>query len=355
MGNPGLSEARPVSDTSSLSPGTGERPVLLILPRMHGFFSLVFQAVGQAHLAEKAGQVPVVYFNRHCPYWSDAGYQGARNVWTYFFEPLSDVAVGDLFSADRARLESGTVDDFQALAQGSRVVVTDLYPDVVEYFSPLGVNFDRNFVHGLMKKFVRLKPALRAKVDDFHQAHFGSQRVLGVHYRGIEKTQGAFKDGVVLRRTPGLKQAFLREMGRRIGAEPGLRVFVATDSVQFLEEAKDAFGEAVFCREARRLESNDEAVGLHFSAEARTHGPMLAEEVLLDALLLARTDFLIHGVSNVSNAALFLNPRLRHLDIEVKYGRTRIYLRREFYRQLRKRLPRVAKLVQRTESLLRRH
>ena len=327
--------------------------VLLILPRIHGFFSLVFQAVGQAYLADKAGQSPVVYYNRHCQYWSDSGYNGARNVWEYFFEPLSEVTIDQLFPIKRAILEGYTTDEFVALCSNTRITATKRYPPVIEFKSPIGVYFQRRFVNQLLNKYLVLKPPIRDKVDDFYRAHFQSRPILGLHYRGLEKFQGQESDFLISRQTTDLKKAYFGEMRRYLRKHPSARIFVATDSEQFLEEVVAAFGNAVFFREATRLKRQEEAVGLHFSNQAKLNGPRLAEEVLLDALLLAKTDYLIHGISNVSNAALFFSPRLKHIDIEVRYGRTEVYLRREFYRLMNRLSPRAARLAERLERFVR--
>ena len=311
--------------------------VLLILARREGLFSLVFQVLGLAHLAEKAGLTPVVYFNRQCLYWSDQGYQGSRNVWEYFFEPLSSVKIENLFSLDTIVSEDLSLEQFRELTRGTRVKVTNTYPDVVEYWSPLGIQSERNFVHRLMSKYMVFKPVIRAKADAYSQSCFGPNSVIGVHYRGQEKASGS--DGVVRGRTRELKRAFFREMRSQIERRPGSRLFVATDSASFLDEAKEAFGDAVLFREARRLPTDNESVGLHFTSDAQKYGAVLAEEVLIDALLLARTNCFIHGISNVSNAVLYMNPQLEHTDIELRTTPGTIYLRREFFRRLEKLLP----------------
>jgi hypothetical protein len=326
---------------------SGDRKVLLILARPQGFFSLVFQVLGQSYLAEKAGATPVVYFNRLCPYWSEAGYEGARNVWEYFFEPLSELSIHDLFPAGPEFLETATLEQFTDLARSTNIAVTDAYPDVVEYWSPIGVYAELNFVHRLTEKFLVLKPGIRAKVEAYQQTHFAGGPVIGVHYRGMEKVVGKIRDGVVLARATHLRYAFLAEIRKQLEQRPGARIFVATDSAQFLEAVLNQFGEAVIYRDASRLDKENETVGLHFSQEAEQNGARLAEEVLLDTLLLARSDFFVHGISNVSNAALFLNPALPHCDMEMKTSGRSIYLRRELYRRAEKRFPRLISGIKR--------
>lgn len=324
---------------------------LLILPRMHGFFSLVFGAVGQAYLAEKAGMTPVVYFNRHCPYWSDAGYNGERNLWNYFFEPLSSVSVQELFPGIPTKtLESYGLQQFQELCAGTRVTATSEYPEeIVEYKSPIALWSKRKFVHDLLNRYAVLKPNIRGKVEAYQRANFTSYHVIGVHYRGVEKSIGKTKDGVVPKRTTSLKAFYLSEVRTRLRSVPSAKIFVATDSAQFLEMVQQEFGDAVLCRAATRLSEEEEIVGLHFKQHAELAKPLLAEEVLLDSLLLARTDFLIHGVSNVSNAALFFNAGLPHFDVELRQSPA-FYLKKELVRQVARFAPAVITGLQQRAS-----
>jgi hypothetical protein len=327
----------------------GETPIVLILPRMHGFFSLVFQAVGQAHLAEKTGVTPVVYFNRHCPYWSDEGYNGSRNVWDYFFEPLSKITVESLFPIEPNLLEGFTLDEFAERCAGTRVTVTNRYPPVIECMSPIGVSFERSFVHGLLNKHLILKPRVRQMVDDFCRAHFQTRPILGVHYRGIEK----LGDPLYSRKAADPQECYLREMRLFLRKHPSARIFVATDSRQFMEAAKSAFGDTVISREVTRLEKEEESVGLHFRNPAKINGPRLGEEVLLDALILAKTDFFIHGISNVSNAVLFFNPKLKHIDVEIRYGKKSVFLYKELQRRVGQVAPPVAEQMKNLEHYVR--
>ena len=74
-----------------------------------------------------------------------------------------------------------------------------------------------------------------------------------------------------------MRHVYFRQMKRYLDKHPKARVFVATDSVQFLEEAKAAFGDAVCALEATRLETADEIKGLHFSDHAKSKGALLGE------------------------------------------------------------------------------
>ena len=336
-----------MTDATQADDGTGGR-ILLILPRMHGFFSLFFEAIGQAYLAQKAGMTPVVYYNRHSPYWSDAGYNGERNLWNYFFEPLSSQRIEKLFpGVPLEALEGYDFKQFQNLCQGTQITPVEHYPeDVIEYKSPFAVWSQREFVHNLVSRYAILKPAIREKVEAYERDYFASHKIIGVHYRGLEKSQGQTRDGVVAIRKIDMQNYFLDEVRSRLRKFPSARVFVATDSAEFLAEARRRFGSAVLNREATRLSKEEEILGLHFKQHAEQVKPLLAEEVLLDVLLLARTSFLVHGVSGVANAALGFNPALPHFDVEVRHGKTSFYVLKELIRQISRVAPLAVAMLQ---------
>jgi len=93
----------------------GARPearVVIIFPRRVGLFSLFLQVVGQIYLSRGHNIIPVVYFNDHSLYWSAQGYNGARNVWEYYFEPISEFHITDLIDHDPMLLESCNIWEF---------------------------------------------------------------------------------------------------------------------------------------------------------------------------------------------------------------------------------------------------
>lgn len=299
---------------------------LVILPRYAGFFSLVFQVLGSVYLAQKKGIKCVVYFNKHCPYWSQNGYNDSRNVWEYYFEPLSDISINDLFSQDSSILEEYSLNDFLNIPS-SDVIVSNEYPPVVEWFSPLKIEAQRPFVHSLFEKYVRPKSHIINKVNDFFDKNFKGKMLLGIHYRGKEKINGhgSHPDYVIPDRAHDLSESYLNEISLFKKRYPDSRIFVATDSASFLKSVCELYGDDVVYQDAFRLSESEECIGIHHSSHVKTEGAKFGEEVLMDALLLSKSNFFIHGISNVSSAVLHMNPTLMHTDVEYLYGPTEVY------------------------------
>lgn len=59
------------------------------------------------------------------------------------------------------------------------------------------------------------------------------------------------------------------------------------------------------------------------SSSAKAGNYRKGEEVLLDALLLSRCDFLLHAASGVAEVAMYWNPSLHQHSVHLQYRRKR--------------------------------
>ena len=106
-------------------------------------------------------------------------------------------------------------------------------------------------------------------------------------------------------------ESYVRALDDQLAGTPGARIFTATDCGRFLERLRARYGERVVYTAARR---SRDGRPVHFGNSAS------AEEVLIDALLLARTRHLVHGISNVSAAVLAFNRTLSHTSLATSPG-----------------------------------
>jgi hypothetical protein len=90
---------------------------------------------------------------------------------------------------------------------------------------------------------------------------------------------------------------------------PGrFQVFVATDERPFVEFMRAQFADRIVALDVPRAGANGGGVHLDPAIPAAEKG----ESAVLDALLLASTNYVIKGRSNLSDAALVFNPRLAY-------------------------------------------
>jgi hypothetical protein len=196
------------------------------------------------------------------------------NWWEYYFEPIN---IGS-HSGAPARVVSP--------------YYHDLCANRIEQTMP------RERAARLVARYVVLKPRIRAIVDAYVREHWGDAMVLGVHYRGTDKSAEAPRvpfDEV---------EAVVRHAISRAGPRPG-KLFVATDEQAFLDYMRDRFPAQLLYREMFR--STD---GRAIDVVNADGNHQKGEDAVLDCLLLSRTHALIRTASNLSLCAALFNPHV---------------------------------------------
>ncbi len=159
----------------------------------------------------------------------------------------------------------------------------------------------------LTARYIRVEPALRARVDMFREQHFGDAFVIGVHYRGTDKKQ-------LYPYVSPAYSLFETEIQRVLEARTPARyrLFVATDEVEFAEWAGARFGgHVVCCPSAPRLSAADTRAGRTGTHKSDRFTPYIkGESAVLDCLLLATCQYLVKNRSSLSDVSLAFNPGL---------------------------------------------
>eukprot|EP00656_Telonema_subtile_P026397 TRINITY_DN2836_c0_g1_i1.p1 TRINITY_DN2836_c0_g1~~TRINITY_DN2836_c0_g1_i1.p1 ORF type:complete len:1301 (-),score=259.34 TRINITY_DN2836_c0_g1_i1:157-4059(-) len=132
--------------------------------------------------------------------------------------------------------------------------------------------------------------------------------MLGVHLRGTDK-QHEIGGKIVP------PQEYVPYIERYLALHPGAVVYVATDSPSFLAQLRALVPDVHFM-------SSDRTEANAFLDKSVASKARLAADVLIDALILSESDFILHTNSAVSEYAIYFNPRLRDSSINVQYGFT---------------------------------
>ncbi len=184
---------------------------LLVIKAWGGdFWTDVEHVLGQALLAELSGRTPVVHWGAN----SRFGGASQADAFAQFFAPLSAATLDDCarresffpakWNGDNLRAEN--LDRFEGagarmsalhlLARDEAVVVGDFRTQASELaawiepgsaYAGLDVGALRR---ALAARFLRLQPALQARVDAFAREHLQGRRWLGVQARGDGPTAG---------------------------------------------------------------------------------------------------------------------------------------------------------------------
>lgn len=147
----------------------------------------------------------------------------------------------------------------------------------------------------LVRRHLPVKPEMAESVEQFWSEHFGTERVLGVHFRGTDKTDEAPRVSWEAMRTT--VSNYLRS-NREIGA-----LFVASDEAEFRKYMKSAFPKLPVVSLQSRLAAN-------YKADLGAENYRKGEEAMMDCLLLSRCQALIRTTSFLSAWASIFNPKL---------------------------------------------
>ena len=288
---------------------------LLIKAWGYGFWSDMDHVIGQLLLAELTGRTPVVHWGANTLF----GASDVANAFELYVEPVSAATQDGLaawgqsfFPAKwtRETLREDNLNKFQGpgsrtsalhlLARDEDDVVSDFHGKVVELMpwiepdSPWhGLDYTAVY-RRLVAKYIRLQPALEARVDAFARERMAGRRWVAVHVRGSDKV-------TEMRDLALVNAQYQQRIEKMLQADPALGVFLLTDSEHFAREYRERYGDRVLAADVAR---SADATGVHYAGH---EGRKLGEEVVLDAFLAARCDaFLGNGGSNVSAA-------IRHL------------------------------------------
>ena len=271
------------------------RPFFIYGRECCGLFSIVFQVLALARAAELSGTTAIVYLGREVCFWEDVGYNGSRNAWEYFFEPISSLTLADL-GLSNAELEGSLQTTLQEeLSARVNFTNTYLWDKIGAFGLPNYTTQEQlDYLVDAGRRYLRVRSIVRARAEAFCKQRFRAH-VIGVHYRGTDKST----------ETPLLRPESYEETLDRLPRES--QIFVATDSASFLAGMQDRYGSRIIATEAIRSTDHQP---VHI-----TGGAAAAEQGLVDALLLSRCSLLIHGPSNLPGGAVIFNPSILRIDL----------------------------------------
>jgi hypothetical protein len=300
-----------------------DRDVLVV--RMNhcnaGFFAQVQFALNQIRWAESKKLIPVVHFGRDSVDGPNAYYEegAGPNVWEYYFEPVGGLtldAARELARESGRRLLTLSYWELWRLHYEEPTSVFT-YPygyyrrfdDKAAYLDAPWWAAQRAEGRRLVRRYVRVRPEIMAKVDEFVDHHFDGG-VLGVHARGTDK-QDTGSGSAVARIVPPAE--YFPLIDRYLRANPTARVFFATDQRQFREEMQTRYGDRLLSVASTLSDSTVNA--FQAQRERGAGNRAKGEEVLIDALLLSRCDFLLKCTSAVGEFAQYFSDTLESIDL----------------------------------------
>ncbi len=283
--------------------------IIRIGHRGAGFFAFVQYALNQIRHCERHNLLPVInYDSSH----NNTFYDPTRgpNMWDYYFHPPAGYSFEDI----RTRLE----DSDDPLRREHMTCLTDeeisdlcqRNPDSIYHYTygywrsnpPSDARrwYDEQRRKGqaYVAKYLKINEAILETVDQFMSTK--NDYWVGAHIRGTD-----------MRYAPTVPlQRYFEHFDKTLEERTNARLFVATDQQQYIDALIDRYGNRLVYQNCLRSESE---VVPH---KMRRENPSRAgDEVLMDAIILSRCDFLLKCPSAVGEFAHYLNPNLRSLDL----------------------------------------
>lgn len=241
----------------------------IVYPHGGGVFSLLNNVITCLDLY-RGGKVH--------PDWTGSSYGRPEdgNLWNYLFEP-TEAPTGDY---DVIR---GYPDQWLTYKN-----VHHLYTGDQEW---------RERLNYLYETFISPLPEIMARVDEFINFH------LGPHYTSALIRFDGHSGEQVSDQSQGLNQYMGAILDNWLPEE---KVFVMCGDFATMEYFNTASGDAVFYPHTRRTpDRSTDCFGFNSIEDAKN--------VLIEVLIASRGRALFHGISNMSTAALIINPSLKSI------------------------------------------
>ena len=249
----------------------------------NGFFAEYRKVLGALYFAEMYGFIPVVEYAPSFSYFENTLIHETSNPYEYYFLQPSDITIKDM-------KESNTVINFreenlllvEQLKPGNGYEITDVYKEAMAEIT---------------RKYIKLNPTIKEKMDNDLKQIFDGSRILGVHIRGTDFKQ-EFK------RHPKFVTVseYITTVKKIIKQYNFDKIFLATDDLYAEREFYKEFSDRLILFNDVIRKEGKESVML--SEEKRTnHHFLLGYEVLRDMYALAASDGIVAGLSQVSICA----------------------------------------------------
>jgi hypothetical protein len=248
--------------------------------RYAGLMSYFVQVVSNLNVVKNTSNKLYVKFDENMRY-QDLRY--GKNVWDYYFkQPFN-------FSSEEV---AGAIKIKDVWFEGNLSIPPRLTQDVIQDSGEI------------IKTYIHLKSHVQEKIEQFLERNTQpSDKILAVHKRGTDHICDA----------PLLNtQTYLKCIDEYIDSYD--KLLLCTDEEYIIDEFKQRYGDKlIYYSSIRATENNN--IGIHQSVGLLDPYKM-GEDVIIETYLMSRSDFLIKTVSNVSNAALLINPSLKYVEID---------------------------------------
>ena len=273
-----------------------------------GFFSNYYWVMGHVIFAKKLGYIPVVDMKNYPTLYSeDTPLDGIDNAWNYYFENVGDVSLEEAYASGKYVL--GEIRNLHKY--------TDRDVDSVYRFpSKKAVSF----YNAVVTKNIRIRADILDRFEDYYKRNVANWRTIGVHIRGTDMKNDLGHP------MPANTAKYIEAISKLVESDGAIqKIYLATDEktvVDSVSDAVSAFSNTkiqLVYQDAFRsdIQTASRQTGIHeqhIENPRERHKYLMGLEVLQDAWMLSRCDYLICGYSNITNTVLIWNDN-KFIDV----------------------------------------
>jgi hypothetical protein len=242
-----------------------------------GFFSIFFSILINIELAIKRKYIPFVDLeNFHTKYNQKKKIRNTYNSWEYYFKKISNYNLREIYQSKNVYFSKKKID--------TRKHIKD--HEFCKYKK-------------IITRYIKINNFIKKKVENFAKINFNGKKVLGVHFRGSDmKTTPSHPFPPTFIQVTFLIDNFLNKYGYD-------KVFVVTEQLNYFHRLKKKYKNKIIFFNSFR--SNKKKI---FNITSRhNHRYLLGRDILIETLLLSKTDIIISSKTNVSKAALLFSKK----------------------------------------------
>lgn len=249
-----------------------------------GFFGNMFMTLNGIHMCEAAGVLPIPFWDSRCLFY-DSRY--GSNAWDYYFQQPKTFLLNTQYTKAKDWI---------------------FLPDAGTPY-PLPERTSIRLAYAFcIKHFVRLRADVQYAIDSAHALMFEDRSVVGVHMRLTDAALG-FEGRTV----PSIEH-YVKFIDKLLESHNFSGIFLATDSTDAVTAMRRRYGNRILTLDCIRS-NNDVSIHGHYDSGVAGSPYLKGFEVIRDAYLLSKTDFLVRTHSRVTAYSLCLNPGLEFVNV----------------------------------------
>jgi len=250
-----------------------------------GFFSILFSVLINLELCSKKKYIPFIDLeNFHTKYNQKNMIDNTFNSWEYYFHKISNYNLNNIYKSKNVYFSKKKIDTRKHIKKNE----FDKYKKIIG-------------------KYIKVKDSINKVVKKFEKQKFKNKKVIGLHFRGTDmKTTPSHPFPPTYSQISLLLDSLLTKKKYE-------SIFIITEQASYLEKLRKKYGKKLLYFNSFR--SNQSKI---FSYKGRkNHRYLLGRDILIETILLSKTDIIISSKTNVSKMALLLSRKKKktiHID-----------------------------------------